>query len=230
VLAGVLLGYSLFAAAFLARGQLLQLPPEPELSPDALALILRFEVGGGQEYYERFLSRPTVPPAASGLTIGIGYDCGYNSSAAIRQDWRVLPARDLALLVAAAGLKGDPAREYAARHQKELQTVRIPWNTAFQVFNQTTLSRFYLLTRRTFPGFDHLHPNPQGSLVSLVFNRGSCMVGESRREMRAIRGEVPDKDYASVAEQIRSMKRLWPTVRGLLLRRDAEADLVLTAQ
>ncbi len=65
---------------------------------------------------------------------------------------------------------------------------------------------------------------------SIVYNRGSSMVGSSREEMRKIRDLVPLKDYQGIAQQIISMKRLWEGkgLDGLLKRRDAEAALVLT--
>ena len=43
------------------------------ISRAAKDLILYYEVGGSA-YYVGHLERPTVPPGASGITIGIGYD------------------------------------------------------------------------------------------------------------------------------------------------------------
>jgi len=60
------------------------------LNEASMQLILRFEVGVGEIYYNRFLSSPTWPCAASGVTIGVGYALGYNSEATIRNDWRWL--------------------------------------------------------------------------------------------------------------------------------------------
>ena len=83
-------------------------------------------------------------------------------------------------------------------------------------------------TEAAFPGVDKLPADAQGALVSLIYNRGSKMEGDSRREMRAIRDAVPKGDLKEIANQIRSMKRLWEGkgMGGLLKRRDAEADLV----
>ena len=53
------------------------------LSYRAIELILEFEVGGGQEYYEKLLQRRTWPEGESGITIGIG----YNSVEVFNQDW-----------------------------------------------------------------------------------------------------------------------------------------------
>ena len=54
------------------------------------------------------------------------------------------------------------------------------------------------------------------------------MKGSTREEMRRIRALVPQKDYQGIADEIRSMKRLWANkgLQGLLKRREAEAKLV----
>ena len=54
------------------------------------------------------------------------------------------------------------------------------------------------------------------------------MKGSRRSEMRNIRSLVLQKDYKSIAREIRSMKRIWrgKGLDGLLKRREAEAILV----
>jgi GH24 family phage-related lysozyme (muramidase) len=76
-----------------------------------------------------------------------------------------------------------------------------------------------------------LHPNAYGAIVSLVFNRGTSLVGDKRLEMRNIRVLVPKKDYSKIAQEFRSMKRLWKgkNLNGLIERREAEAKLVETS-
>lgn len=205
-----------------AGAQLVPLPAAPKLSPAGYQLILDYEVGGGQAYYSRYLARPTWPGAASGPTVGIGYDLGYNSAAVILTDWQMLPAR--ARLAAVAGVKGAAAKARVA----QIRDILIAWSIGERVFNDVTLTRFYQLTQRTFPGFDRLAPNCQAALVSLTFNRGSSMAGPSRSEMRAIRAATPHCNYPAIAAQIRAMKRLWAGkgLDGLLRRREAEARLV----
>ncbi len=80
----------------------------------------------------------------------------------------------------------------------------------------------------TFPGIAELPPDAQGALVSLVFNRGTSMEGDRRAEMRAIRDAVPSSDLQEIADQLRSMKRLWINkgLDGLLRRREEEAKLI----
>lgn len=210
-----------------ASAQLIALPPAPQLSPAGYQLILDYEVGGGRRYFERYLARPTWPGAASGVTIGVGYDCGYNSAAVIRSDWSELPTRDKTSLANTAGITGPSARGRIAA----VRDILIAWGMAEGVFNRVTLTRFYGLTERTFPGFDRLHPGAQAALVSIVFNRGSSMTGPSRLEMREIRALVPSANYPRIALEIRAMKRLWRDrgLDGLLARREAEARLIETA-
>lgn len=204
--------------------QLVSLPPAPQLTPAGYQLILDYEVGGGQRYYDRYLARPTWPGAASGITIGVGYDLGYNSAAVIRMDWRCLDKSRQDRLSQHAGIRGRAAQPRIA----QVRDILIQWDLAQGVFDRVTLTRFYHLTQRTFPGFDRLHPNAQAALVSIVFNRGSSMSGPSRAEMRRIRDLVPRQDYPKIAGEIRSMKRLWHGrgLVGLLKRREAEARLV----
>ena len=62
----------------------------------------------------------------------------------------------------------------------------------------------------------------------MVFNRGTSLAGDSRTEMRAIVDLVAKKDYEGIAEEIEKSKRLWEHkgLDGLVLRREAESDLV----
>jgi hypothetical protein len=199
------------------------------LNDASMRLILRFEVGGGEDYYNRFLCSPTWPGAASGVTIGVGYDLGYNSQETIRNDWGAhLDGGLTERLVGCAGITGEQAHTAVA----SVRDIIIPWSAAFAVFQEVTIPRFWSTTLRVFPGVEETHPNCQGALLSLVFNRGESLAGERRREMRAIRELVPRKDYREIASQIRLMKRIWRGTsieRGMSRRRDAEADLVLSA-
>ncbi len=227
-----LLSYVLLAVWILVRAdslsaQLLETPPEPTLSKEGLALIYEFEVGGGRKYYNRYLIHPEWPGAASGVTVGVGYDLGYNSATVIVKDWYALGTSTSGRLATAAGITGQSARAILPRYRD----ITIEWVDADGVFRRTTLSRFYALTKRTYPGLEKLRPNAQAALVSLVFNRGSDLTGERRREMREIKSLVPKKDYEGMAEQLRSMKRIWRNSdvgEGLIRRREAEAVLMLT--
>ncbi len=220
----VLLSLGLASAA---EAQRVGLPPKPELTDEGRALLYEFEVGGGQRYYERFLSRPTWPGFASGVTVGVGYDCGYNSAAVILQDWRRFEQRDR--LAATAGLTGTAAKGRIAA----LRDIAVSWNLAEDVFAEVTVARFYALCARTYPHFGELHPNAQAALLSLTFNRGDSMAGPRRAEMRAIRGLTAARDYAEIARQLRAMKRIWRGTdieAGMVRRREAEARLMEMAK
>lgn len=194
------------------------------ISQDAFDLIVYYEVGG-KDYYEKKLTRPTWPGAASGVTIGFGYDIGYNTPTQIHDDWNGrIPAAHVEALARDSGVKGEKAKPLA----KKLSHITVPWDAASAVYEFRTLPRFGKLTAETFPGLDKLHPHVQGALLSIVFNRGSSLNGDRRTEMRAIRDAVSRGDAKTIPFHIRKMKRLWQGqgLDGLLKRRDAEASLV----
>lgn len=193
------------------------------ISSESKTLIVEFETGG-QAYYTRSLSRPSWPGGASGVTIGIGYDVGYNTPAQIRNDWSALPSSQLNALVSCAGVKGTAARPRAAA----LRWFSVPWGPAEKVFVRNTMPRFGSMTAIAFPGITRTHPHVQGAMLSIVFNRGSSMSGSSRTEMRNIRGHIARDDVRPCPAEIRSMKRLWigKGLDGLLRRREAEARLI----
>ena len=198
------------------------------LNDASMRLILRFEVGGGETYYNARLRHPTWPGAASGVTIGVGYDLGYNAPGVIESDWAPYLAHDdIERYKACSGKTG--AQGHAA-----LASVRdlvVPWSAAFAVFQSVSIPKFWQKTVNVFPGVENTRPNCQGALLSLVFNRGESLTGDRRREMRRIRELVPEKKYVEIAAQIRAMKRLGVGTSielGMSRRRDAEADLVLT--
>jgi GH24 family phage-related lysozyme (muramidase) len=197
-------------------------------SKKALDLIYKYEVGGGEQYYNKFLKRFTWPAGASGPTIGIGIDCAYYTPKELSSLFSFLPLRQRQLVEAASGKTGQSGREYTKVLRKE--GIEVSWTEAQKIFMFTTWPKFAALTDKTFPQADQLCDSAYGALVSLVFNRGGSLSGNSRSEMRAIRGLVPKKNYAAIAKEIRRMKRLWEgkNMEGLLRRRDAEADLVLS--
>lgn len=165
------------------------------------------------------------PGGASGITIGIGYDLGYESSDDFQADWQPrLGTAEFTTLSQVVGIKGTEAKAKAS----SLKTIKIKKDAAEQVFVERSVPKYQALTQKAFPGVDSLPADVQGALFSLVYNRGTSMEGDSRKEMRAIRDAVPNGDLQEIAKQIRAMKRLWvgKGLDGLLKRRDAEADLV----
>jgi GH24 family phage-related lysozyme (muramidase) len=185
------------------------------------------------------------PGGASGITIGYGYDLGYERT--FLDDWREhLSPQAIAALHAALGLKGRDARAIAHR----FAAIRIAPAAALAVFEEHTLPKYEQQTLNVFPGLNQLPAAVLGALVSLVFNRGASMQDDpsrphdhTRSEMREIRRLVDlaanshayaghlDDCLDAIADQVESMKRLWvgKGLNGLLVRRDAEAALVRSA-
>ena len=82
------------------------------LSERSYNLILKYEVGGGSGYYNKALKNPCYPGGASGVTIGIGYDLGYNTKAQYANDWKaLLSEKDFSRLEACLGAKGEYAKQ-----------------------------------------------------------------------------------------------------------------------
>jgi len=201
------------------------------LSKKSLDLILEFEVGGGENYYNKFLKNPAWPEGQSGVTIGVGYDLGYVNKAEFIQDWKDLPKETFDRLYKVVGIKGYNAKNLI----RGLKDITIPWELALKVFNNKTVTKFYNLTKQTFPNFDNLPEDAKGGLVSLVFNRGNALEGDRRREMKLIRdgmklvSNYDQKALTFIANQIRNMKRIWiggSIEKGMSRRRDAEAKLI----
>lgn len=192
------------------------------LTDKAKQLILSFE-GLDQPY--------RWPRGGSGISIGRGYDLGYVTASEFENDWKdFLPQEYIDRLKLVVGLKGEAARKVA--HKFVDITIKKDW--ADSVFELNMLPKHMWRAIAAFPGIEELPPDAQGALVSLVYNRGTSMGDpsapqpDSRAEMRTIRDAVKFGDLATIAKQIRYMKRLWvgKGLDGLLRRRDAEADLV----
>ena len=201
------------------------------LSKKSLNLILEFEVGGGENYYNKFLKNPAWPGEQSGVTIGVGYDLGYVNKTEFSEDWKDLPKDIFDKLYKVVGIKGYNAKNLI----RGLRDISIPWDLSLKVFNNKTVTKFYNLTRQTFPNFDNLPEDAKGGLVSLVFNRGNALEGDRRREMKLIRdgmklvSNYDQKALTFIANQIRNMKRIWiggSIEKGMSRRRDAEAKLI----
>jgi GH24 family phage-related lysozyme (muramidase) len=195
-------------------------------SPKALDLILEYEVGGGKSYYEKYLSKPTWPGGASGMTLAIGVDCGYYTPEELEKIFNFLPKDQLTIVKGASGKTGQAGKAYTNANKNK--GINISWDQAIKIFDTLTWPKFARLAEKAFPGLDELCDNAYGALVSLVFNRGTAMQGDNRLEMRNIRVLVPKKDYKGIANELRKMKRIWEGkgLDGLLARREAEAKLV----
>ncbi len=198
-----------------------------KVSQKGLDLIVKYEISS-KNYYKKFLSHPVWPGGSSGITIGIGYDLGYNTAGRIRKDWQgKIDFENLQKLLKISGKKGKAAEQIF----HGVKDIFIPLESAKKVFYESSLPRYAVKTRKTYPEVENLFPDAQAALLSLIYNRGCAMKGSRRSEMAAIKSLVPDMDYQGIAAQIKAMKRLWEGtgLDGLLKRRDSEADLVLFA-
>ena len=197
-------------------------------SKKALELILEHEVGGGQSYYEKYLSKPEWPGGASGFTVGIGIDCGYYTPQELEKMFYFLPKDQLKIIKGASGKTGQSGKEYTKKYKDS--GIKITWDQALDMFNNLIWTKFAKLAEKAFPGLEKLCDDAYGAIVSVVFNRGSSLKGDSRIEMRNIQSLVPKKDYKGIANEIRKMKRLWvgKNLDGLISRREQEAKLIET--
>jgi len=176
--------------------------------------------------YKRKYSMPTWPGGDSGVTVAIGIDLGYATVQSISTDWGSrLPAQMVALMQQCAGAKGPSAQALVASGR--FRSVEITWDVAIEHFINVELPRWVSKVRAVFPNTAQLGPDCEGALVSLAFNRGLSLVGDSRVEMLHIRNYLRDGRSELVPAEFRSMKRLWvgKNLDGLLTRREAEARL-----
>lgn len=177
------------------------------------------------------------PEGESGITIGHGYDLGFESEERFVKDWtpQIGTAAVNALKVAID--KTGPAAGRLAHLFRDINITKVQ---ADAVFFASTLPEYEQETEQAFPGVDSLPDAARGALVSLVFNRGTNLVGPRRREMLEIRNAIARytsraaglaTTLEAIAGQLRSMKRLWKGqgLDGLLTRRDEEARLVESA-
>ena len=197
--------------------------PFPPLTAAGVTFIAREEVSDAPTYRRRYQT-PCLPPAPSGVTIGIGYDCQFSKRADFEADWAdVLPATMIDLLRPTLGKAGTPEL-----HARTLG-VLVPLGLAMRVFATRSLPKYFEQARRIYPEIadDSLTAAQRTALVSLVYNRGTDLAGERRREMKAIRTLLAAGDLDKIDEQFDSMVRLWSesAAPGLIRRRRAEAKL-----
>ncbi|ACE93038.1 lysozyme domain-containing protein [Rhizobium phaseoli] len=194
------------------------------ISSRAIEFIVNFEVQTPDNYNKNF-SHPKYfsGTLSSGVTIGVGYDLGYVSTAKMRADWQgFLSDDDIERLSNAVGVIGPAAGPLAA----QLQDITIPWSAASSQFEATTLPPIIDQLESSLKNFDDLPPDSAGALVALAYNRGMTFTktGDRFTEMREIARSVEERRFNDIPSQIRSIKRLWP-MPGLQNRREAEAAL-----
>ena len=194
---------------------------------EEIQLILDYEVGGGEPYYNKFLIHPCWPEYESGVTWGCGWDARFHTKENLYDDWKKLSNNILKRLEEFIG----KSPSYAKNNIYKVKDISISWDIAYDVFINVTLPKWEKKARNAFPGFDDLPSCVRIALISLVFNRGSQINSSDRRiEMKNIRDYyIPMKDYKGIANQIRQMVRLWKgssIEKGMQNRRFAEAEMV----
>ncbi len=192
----------------------------------AVDLIVAHEISS-KATYEKKYRRPEWPGVQSGITVGIGYDLGYNSADTILNDWKdFLPPDMVREMMRYAGITGSAAKQVLSQAR---QHIDVPWDAAMAVFMRTSLPKFEAMVLRACPGSEKLPAGCFGVLTSVTYNRGASFTkaGDRYREMRNIRAHVASGQWDAVPGELRNMKRIWanPPVTGLLRRRDEEASL-----
>ncbi len=207
------------APAYLGLHGMSQLP----ISDEAVSKIMGWENSPTERDYN---SLPEKPGGSSGITIGFGYDIGQDSESAFRRDWAgKINQEDLDALAKTAGLKNDAAK----KKLPSVSHIQIPYETALDVYMTRTIPRYLKDTYKAYPGSENLSPDSLGALLSWVFNRGPSIDSSERdAEKRMIRNAIKNGDIEDIPNLIRQSKHIWegdPEMRGLLPRRDEEAEL-----
>lgn len=167
---------------------------------------------------------PYVPGGSSGITLGYGYDLGHQTDSSARKTLsKYFYGPDLQNLLYVVGYTGQKAKN----NLDKVKHISISENSALRMFEEL-IPDYAERTVKIYPQIVDLHPDCQGSLVSLVYNRGSSLKNiDSRTEMINIVAHLNNGHLNKIPNEFRSMKRIWKNksgVRGLLSRRDQEAS------
>lgn len=202
-------------------------PPTPILPAQRNFIIVKEVGSASQAYYGRNFANLIWPGGSSGITGGIGWDFGTQNASTILRVWNNHEERKR--LVQLAGIMGAKAKAILPKYRD----IVIPYWMAIEVYDSDTIPRYYQQMVRAWPKVVDLDPVAQGALLSIVFNRGPGMVGDSRVDMRSIARAIPSKDYKEIATAVRHMnitmgpawkrKGVWG---GLSKRRIAEAVMI----
>jgi len=195
-----------------------------KISEAADQLIIEQEVSSKAMYQKKY-QKPEWPGASSGVTVGIGYDLGQTSKKDIESDWKgVVDDSMLSIMISCSGVTGESA---ASLTKKVRDKISITWEQAISVHQDKVLPKWESMVANALPNTDKLNPDQFGALVSLAYNRGTSFSspGDRYSEMRAIKSAMKNQEFDKIPGYFRSMKRLWPNLKGLRTRREAEAKL-----
>jgi len=155
------------------------------ISKDSFSLILS---------NEGFDPHPNVPAnsAASGVTVGYGYDLGQQKPEAIERNLAdYYTPQQITKLKTMSGLHGALARESLS----DVCDILISEENAKRLA-LSSMRSYAQQAVNVFPQLINLHPHCQGAMLSLIYNRGSGLHGKSveeedrRREMREIKNAL----------------------------------------
>lgn len=183
------------------------------------------EEDGDQNYYLKTESGFSWPGGSSGSTVGVGYDCGYETAASIKADWLgFIDDARIAILQTAAEIKGSEASSFVAVHRHALT---ISWTESLAQFQAHELPKWETIVTADLPNTDLLSGDSFGALVSLAYNRGPSFNAPGSRyvEMRNIKAHMASKQFDLIPNEFLSMRRLWPKGGDLWNRRGHEALL-----
>lgn len=199
-------------------------------SQAAFDFIVSKEVTSEAVYRKKY-RRPEWPGEKSGPTVGIGYDLGQTPAGTIRADWsgRVSDA----MLEVMMGCAGHTAAAGKSKTAQVRNLIDIPWETALAVHKECVVPRWETRLAKALPNTDKLSGDSFGALLSLIFNRGTSfnLQQDRYKEMRAIKTHMAAQNFAEIPDEIRSMKRIWPSDdpkrpdKGLRDRREQEAAM-----
>ena len=135
---------------------------------------------------ESYEKQPYVPGGGkdgkSGVTLGYGYDLGQQTKTTMYSELSEFYTQDqLKRLEVAIGVKGTKANELAA----SLNDITITKENAKRLAI-VVKRRYAESVVSIYPEILKYHPHCQGSLLSLVYNRGASLKGPSRQEMKDI--------------------------------------------
>lgn len=193
-------------------------------SPRAVLLIVT-EEDGDENYYLKTEEHFDWPGGASGPTVGVGFDCGYESADSIQASWAgYIDQARIDVLKTAAGKHGEAGRVFVDAHKS---AVTISWTESLAQFQGHELPRWEDITAKALPNVDALSGDSFGALVSLTYNRGPSFDSPGSRyiEMRNIKSHMAAKAFDLVPNEFLAMRRLWPKGGDLWNRRGHEAML-----
>lgn len=207
------------------------------ISDKSVVAIMNWENSADPRKYK---SKPQWPAGVSGVTIGFGYDLGYRTRKKFYDDWSdILDPETMKRLEKAIDKKGGKAKELA----KELKDIDISYDEARFVLMDRILPEQIKKTFSVYPEAENLHPDSQGALVSMIFNRGPGLnvridpkaekkeqekqraAHETLTEKRLIRGALATKNFESIPKHLDKMKRLASDGSWNWKRRQGEAKL-----